>query len=412
LSRWQLPMSNWPKVPLGRVANVRSGFPFSSRDWIADGIPVVKISNVKDGRLDLASCDYVAPEVARATELMLCPGDILISMTGYIGDTAWVRESDLPAVVNQRVGIFSLAEPHAIERRFLFYVLRSDEVRSEFERRGYGSAQPNISPSLIQTVAIPLPPLAEQRAIAEVLGALDDKIEANRRVAKRSRQLAIAEGVHRLTTSPGRVAALEQVAHIAKGLSYRSDDLVPGGGWLVSLKCVGRDGSFQSDGLKPFSGSAKSAQVVEEGDILVAQTDLTQRAEVIGRPIRVERLDFVGAFTASLDFVIVRPRGEMTNEVLLAVLSQQEFRDHALAHCNGTTVLHMNSRALPSFELLVPSPDVIAEVTAIMHPLLTRSDVARRESRLLVQLRDALLPKLLSGELRVRDAESIVGEAV
>jgi type I restriction enzyme S subunit len=296
----------------------------------------------------------------------------------------------------------------SVDPEFLYYRLLTADLPALSE----GSALPYLRAGDLARHIVAIPPVYEQRAIAEVLGALDDKIEANRRVAKRSRQLAIAEGVHRLTTSPGRVAALEQVAHIAKGLSYRSDDLVPGGGWLVSLKCVGRDGSFQSDGLKPFSGSAKSAQVVEEGDILVAQTDLTQRAEVIGRPIRVERLDFVGAFTASLDFVIVRPRGEMTNEVLLAVLSQQEFRDHALAHCNGTTVLHMNSRALPSFELLVPSPDVIAEVTAIMHPLLTRSDVARRESRLLVQLRDALLPKLLSGELRVRDAESIVGEAV
>jgi len=259
---------------------------------------------------------------------------------------------------------------------------------------------------------IPLPPLSEQRAIAEVLGALDDKIEANRRIEGLATEIALAQATSALEHVGGTPTDMEQIADITKGVSYRSDDLIPGDGWLVSLKCVGRDGSFEPRGLKPFSGPAKPGQVVDDGDVLVAQTDLTQRGEVIGRPIRVQRLGLAGRFVASLDFAVVRPRPPLTRELLFGLLSQRVFREHALGFCNGTTVLHMNSRALPSYQVAIPEAEQGRRLTNIMKPLFECSAVARLESSALGQLRDTLLPKLLSGELRVRDAESLVGEAV
>ena len=173
----------YPFVPLGEVAAVRSGFAFKSSDWTESGVPVVKIANVKDGRLVMEGCSFVSPGVAAtAAEFDLQANDILIAMTGYIGDVALVRPCDLPAVLNQRVGRFSIRDRHRLERRFLFYLLRSQEIRAEIEGLGYGSAQPNVSPSLIHGVEVPLPPLPEQRAIAHILGTLDNKIELNRRM--------------------------------------------------------------------------------------------------------------------------------------------------------------------------------------------------------------------------------------
>ena len=79
--------SEYPQAPIGKVAKVRSGFAFKSSDWQNDGIPVVKIANVKDGRLEMDGCSYVSKEVAlTAKDFLLDEGDILISMTGYVGD--------------------------------------------------------------------------------------------------------------------------------------------------------------------------------------------------------------------------------------------------------------------------------------------------------------------------------------
>ncbi|MCS5693630.1 restriction endonuclease subunit S, partial [Cyanobium sp. FGCU-6] len=173
----------WKTVKLGEVATVRSGYAFKSSKWREAGIPVVKIANVKSGRLEMAGCSFVSESTAAESgEFLLSNGDILIAMTGYIGDVARVRKTDLPCVLNQRVGKFSVRDKERLDADFLYSFLAWAETRQTIEALGYGSAQPNVSPSLIHKVEIPLPPLAEQKAIAAVLGALDDKIEMNRRL--------------------------------------------------------------------------------------------------------------------------------------------------------------------------------------------------------------------------------------
>ncbi len=189
----QTSAGGWREAALGEVAQVRSGFAFKSKDWTDSGIPVVKIANVKDGNLAMDGCAFVSTQVAdSADQFNLNEGDILIALTGYIGEVAMVRSRDLPAVLNQRVGVFSICDTSMLDRGYLFQLLRNPTVREHIEGLGYGSAQPNISPTLIHSVEIPLPPLPEQRAIAHVLGTLDDKIDLNRRMNETLEEMARA----------------------------------------------------------------------------------------------------------------------------------------------------------------------------------------------------------------------------
>ncbi len=346
----------------------------------------------------------------RCTEIKV--GDVLVArMPEPTGRCWYVRELPWRAVTAVDVAIVRTDESE-LDGRFLSYYLNSPQCLGAVASLTTGTTRLRIRRADIGRLTVPLPPLSEQRAIAEVLGALDDKIEANRRVADLATKVALAQATSALGHFGGTLTDMELIADITKGVSYRSDDLTPGDGWLVGLKCVGRDGSFEPGGLKPFSGPAKPGQVVDDGDVLVAQTDLTQKAEVIGRPIRVERLGLVGRFAASLDFAIVRPRPPLTRELLFGLLSQRLFREHALGFCNGTTVLHMSSRAVSSYQVAVPDAEQVRQLTNIMKPLLESSAVARRESSVLERVRDALLPKLLSGEVQVRDTEAIAQGAV
>ena len=189
----QAAAGEWREVTLGDVAQVRSGYAFKSADWTSIGIPVVKIANVRGGNLAMEGCAYVSPIVAsQAGRFNLQEGDVLIALTGYIGGVALVRNRDLPAVLNQRVGLFSVLDESRLDNSFLFQLLRNPGMRESIERLGYGSAQPNVSPTLIHNVTIPLPPLSEQRAIAHVLGALDNKIELNRRMNETLEEMARA----------------------------------------------------------------------------------------------------------------------------------------------------------------------------------------------------------------------------
>lgn len=165
------------------------------------------------------------------------------------------------------------------------------------------------------------------------------------------------------------------------------------------MKNIGRDGSFQERGFKPLSGAPKASQVIENGDIVVSQTDLTQSRDVIARPVRIRRSGRVGELVASLDLVIVRPKHGATREFLHAVLSQPEFREHALGYCNGTTVLHMGTKALPEYKAPVPDVSTIRAFSEQVSPLLEAADGLLDEARDLKRTRDELLPLLMSGQV-------------
>ena len=95
---------------------------------------MVKIANVKDGSLAMESCSFVSPATAHnAADSNLLAGDVLIAMTGYIGDVAIVLDRNLPAVLNQRVGKFTVRDPNRLTERFLFYLLRAKQIREELE---------------------------------------------------------------------------------------------------------------------------------------------------------------------------------------------------------------------------------------------------------------------------------------
>ena len=387
--------------------------PHSTPKLTVAGPYVVRTQDIGTGVFRAEDAAHVSEDTYsdRTSRAVPSVGDLLYSREGtYFGVAAEVP-ANTPLCLGQRM-VLIRPDERKVSVRYLRFWLNSPVMAAYIEGYRDGSVAQRLNLPTIRALPVLVPPIAEQRGISAVLGSLDDKFEVNLRVADSTRKLAIAYAADRLSRCNGPWRTLEDIVTVTKGVSYRSADLVPGDGWLVSLKCAARDGSFHRDGLKPFSGPAKDAQVVDEGDIVVAQTDITQRAEVIGRPIRVERLGFVGKLVASLDFVIVRPGRELTREVLFVLLNQQEFRDHVLGYCNGTTVLHMNSRAVPSYQFSLPDADVVKTVTSVIKPLLERSDCARRENAALTRLRDALLPRLLSGDLCVRDAESLVEEVV
>jgi type I restriction enzyme, S subunit len=412
--------SEWQETTLGEVATVRSGFAFKSSDWVEKGVPVVKISNVKEGRVVLDGCSYVTPEVAtEADEYRLRTGDILVAMTGYIGDVALVRD-DSRIMLNQRVGRFEVKRADLLDPLFLFYFLRLPGTRGELEGRGYGSAQPNISPDLIHAIEMPLPPLREQRFIARILGALDDRIELNRKMNETLEQMARAifkswfvdfepfrnEGLvdSKLGKIPKgwEIKALGDVATVVKGRSYSSDELQPSKVALVTLKSFNRGGGYRVDGLKSFTGEYKPEQVVRPGEVVISFTDVTQAAEVIGRPAIVRASSDYDTLVASLDVGIIRPKQEvMPAPFFYCLLSTQDFTDHILSYVNGTTVLHLAKQGIPSYEFACPPPAVARAYAGFAVPAFARIDANETESRTLAAIRDALLPKLMSGEVRV-----------
>lgn len=287
--------------------------------------------------------------------------------------------------------------------KFAYYLFENLDLS------GYdsGSVQPMLNRNYIANVELDVPSIQEQRGIAATLSALDDKIESNRSAVGLIEALLMAEFQRVISTGEVEEVPLSEVVWIVKGVSYKSVDLRPSRTSLVTLKSFDRTGGYKANGLKPYTGPYKPQQVVEPGELVIAQTDLTQGAEVVGRAVRVPADPSADTLVASLDLVIVRPLGEMTLEYLQGIVTDESFREFCRSRTSGTTVLHLASNAIPTYDAPVSSIAAQHDYTRFARPLIRRADSLNREIVRLAEARDALLPELLSGRVRVGELRAV-----
>ncbi len=189
---------HWYIKTLGKFCRVFSGFAFKTSDYTKDGIPLIKIGNLQDGTVIISSDnDYVPDSWRRREELQrftLKSGDILIALTGKTGKTAVVPPNLEDALLNQRVGKIELISSE-VEHGFILAVTKTNFFQEAIQQNTFRSVQGNISPSSISQIAIPLPPLPEQRAIASVLGAIQEaKFACQKEIAlERERKAALMD---------------------------------------------------------------------------------------------------------------------------------------------------------------------------------------------------------------------------
>ena len=422
-------------VPLGDVASVRSGFAFRSSDWADTGIPVVKIANVKHGNLVMDGCSFVSPPVAAAAgEFNLQSADILIAMTGYIGDVAIVRSSDLPAVLNQRVGLFSIRDPSLLENQFLFYLLQHKAIQKQVRELGYGSAQPNVSPSLVHSINIPFPSLPEQRAIAHILGTLDDKIELNRRMNETLVAMARALFKSWFVDFGPTNAKIEGHSPYLDSETWalfpnRLDKSGTPEGWEAST--IGQEvdvvgGSTPSTKRPDYWGGDICWATPKDLSVLRASVLLGTERRIT--PAGLSKISsgllppgtVLLSSRAPIGYLAVSQVPTAVNQGFVAMVCKRRLSnvfvwlwtqanmEAILQNANGSTFQEISKRNFRPISVTVPSEPVLAAFNSLTQPMLDRTIANEQESRTLAATRDLLLSKLMSGEIRVREADAIV----
>lgn len=378
-------------VPLGDVAAVKSGFAFKSKDWRDTGVPVIKIANVKEGSVVVEGCSFVSEETASTAKAFeLGKGDILISMTGYIGQVAKVRNEGR-LLLNQRVGKFTIRDPRRLDSEYLFHWLRLPEVRASLAAHAHGAAQPNISPASIEQQPIPLPLLSTQRRIASILCAYDDLIENN------TRRIAILEEMARRIYEEWfvrfRFPGHENVEMVESELG-----LVPDGWAVVRLDKIlvlqrgfdlptkaRSDGPYRVIAATGEHGTHRESRVKGPGVV-------TGRSGSLGAVLYIEE-DFWPLNTTLWvkEYVVGSP--------LFAFFV---LRSIDLAGFNsGAAVPTLNRNDIHGLPVMRPTADVLSRFDEVVEPLMQLARTLKRKNSNLRTTRDLLLPKLISGELDV-----------
>lgn len=419
-------MSEWCEVRLGAIATkVGSGATprGGKRAYVDAGISLIRSMNVLDSRFDSTDLAHITEDQANGlANVVVQQDDILLNITGAsVARCCLAPAHVLPARVNQHVAIVRLDRSAAVPG-FVQGYLVSPLGKSRLLALAQGGAtREALTKSTIESFSIPLPELFVQKRIAEILGAIDTLIENNRRRIALLEEMAQAiyrewfvrlrypghERDEFIDSQLGRIPAVwhiarvQELATIVRGRSYRKQELVEEGGMpFINLKCIERSGGFRRDGLKRYAGPFKPEQVTNPGDIVLAVTDLTQARDILARATLTPHLSG-NAGVISLDVARVVPRDTDDRVSLFAVLRYSDFAERVKEFANGSTVLHLSPDHIAAAEVVWPSKAVRRRMNQAFAPMVAMSEELENVNDRLANLRDLLLPKLVTGEIDV-----------
>lgn len=206
------------------------------------------------------------------------------------------------------------------------------------------------------------------------------------------------------------ISVVKEVANIVKGKSYKSTELDCSKTALVTLKSFNRGGGYRLDGLKEYTGKYKPEQEVFAGDLIIAYTDVTQAADVIGKPAMVISDTRYEHLVISLDVAVVRPFNDGLKYYLYGLARTQQFQQHTSSHSTGTTVLHLSKNAVPDYKFILANEGLVNIYAQYASSIFSKVNTTIEQNNFLSEIRDTLLPKLLSGEITLPEAEQIISE--
>ena len=400
---------NWRRTALGELETETGGViqtgPFGSQlhmsDYSDEGTPVVMPTNIRDMRIDPTDIARVGDEhVDRLVRHQLRPGDILYSRRGDVEKCALVTEHETGWLCGTGCLLVRVQGEH-IDTRFLAYQLSTPAKRGWIRQHAVGLTMLNLNTGILREIPIELPDFEEQRRIAGVLGALDDKIESNQTVVTRAEQLIDEIAKQKATDLP--TVALSEVCSLSKS-TWKPDTSSDQTVHLFSLPAF--DGGAVPEQV-PVSSIKSNKTLMDRPGILVSR--LNPR---ISRMWWVET-DATPVSVCSPEFAYLTA-GDMHGLTCtwLAVRSP-EFRGEIVDRVTGTSGSHQRVRPADLMTIGVPDYRSLAEhtqmtVLTLLHLLSAR----RQQSVALAELRDALLPELMSGRMRVDKAGCLVSEAL
>uniref|UniRef100_UPI00389AC0E7 hypothetical protein n=1 Tax=Mycobacterium sp. HUMS_1102779 TaxID=3383487 RepID=UPI00389AC0E7 len=357
------------------------------------GVPFLRSQNVRPHRIDLSDVKYIDHDFhGRLRKSALAPGDVVTVRTGKPGTSAvipdWMHVANCSDLVVTRPGPY-------VDSRWLSYYLNF-VIDSHIGGQLVGAVQQHFNVQSAKKLTLLLPDIAEQRAISGVLGALDDKIVANERIIATASDLML-----RIVQSVGRFVPLSALARQT----------------TTSVRPEQFDNIVAHFSLPAFDGGAQP-EVVNSQAIKSNKFMLSEPCVLFSKlNPRIPRIWDVGTLPeemalASTEFVVLLPQA-LSTSLVWAALSQAEVSDRLQQMVAGTSGSHQRIR--PHELLSVEVRDVRAlnptSASGVSQLGLVCSE-RRQESAGLVRARDELLPLLMSGKLRVKDAEAVASEVL
>lgn len=364
------------------------------------GVPILRVAEVLNGKIAPGYGDHVREEYRSFfAKKVSKPGDIVVTTKGTVGRVAKIPAKSSEFVYSPQVCFVRVIDDALIDQAWLYYWFQSGDFRIQAMRvKGQTDMADYINLVDLRGMKLTIPNLPHQQDVSSALSAFDDKIRANERVGDDCRRLAIA------LFDPARWPRLVELGELcALGKTPVSPATL--GNATVSHFSIP---AFDKDAT-PNSCTAESIlsnKFAIEGNAVL----LSKLNPRIPRAWHV-RKEGTDVALASTEFLVLYPQDGINSEELWAACSQAILRNELTLRVTGTSGSHQRVR--PDDVLSVPTIDprhVDDRTRDQVVDLVRRADLARMESRVLNELRDTLLPRLMSGEMRVKKNDRVAGD--
>ena len=434
--------SEWQTTTLGKICAAQGGAiqtgPFGSQlhtsDYKEFGVPVVMPTNIGDGGIvedGIARID--AADVERLSQHKLRTGDIIFSRLGDVTKNALIRPHEVGWFCGTGCLKVRLGNETVATAKFISHCLRLPDIKDWLVRHAVGATMPNLNTGILSAVPICLPPLQTQLEIAEILGALDDRIALLRETNATLEAIAQAlfkswfvdfdpvraklegrtpEGMDEATAAlfpdgfeeselglvprGWRLGALANLAEFQNGYAFKSKDWVDAGHPVVKIGDV-KPGIIDFAGcsfVTPALTTGLDRFRLQRGDLLVGMTGYVGETGLVAD---VEPAAYLNQRVGR----IATARGMHDRGFVYCLVRNTDFKAYAEAQSQGSAQANVSGSALLNYGSILPTTDVYTKFNDLMHPILETILSNHEQAQTLATLRDTLLPRLISGQLRL-----------
>lgn len=405
----------WRKVKLGDLFRIKHGFAFKGEFFSNKGKYILLTPGNFSERSGLMlkgeKEKYYTGKIPNS--YILEKGDLLVVMTDilqtapYLGAPAVIDKDDA-YLHNQRLGLIYDLRDKKISKKFLYWIFQSANVRSQIKESASGSTVKHTSPEKIYTCEISIPEdINEQKRIAEILSAFDDKIELNNKINQNLEQTAQAifkewfvrfkflghEKVKMVDSELGKIPKEWRVIDLYNYVEFEGGSQPPKemhiyekrNGYVRFIQ--NRD--YDSDVHMTYIPESKRNKVCDKYDIMM---------DKYGEAGKV-RFSLTGAYNVAL--AKITPRSPLMREYLRWFLKQPHIQQLIEASAVASTRASVNKIVFKNLKALLPPIEFMEKFENIGKLYIDNYLKLKKENQTLSSLRDLLLPKLMSGEIRV-----------
>ena len=374
--------------------------PHSTPTWTEHGKTVIRNNNIKNGRIDFTSPSFTDDEhfAQRIKRAVPKAGDIVITREAPMGEVGMIPEG-IECCLGQRM-VLLRANERICDKHYLLYGLQSQFVQHQISwSEGTGTTVSNLRIPHLEHIRVPYVPLDQQKKISSVLYALEDKIENNRKLndnLELQAQLIYSErfeGVKSNDLPSGwRVVPLGEIAMI----SNKNFNPLKESERILEHYSIPAFDETKFPIFEPSTSIKSNKFVVDSSCFLISKLNPTVKR--VWKPYCL-----TGSAVCSTEFIVYKSNNSYITDFLYSVIDSNSFSDFMCSHVTGST--GSRQRTIPSdtlsYKVILPSEDELIRFQSLVSPIYSRIRNNAIENDRLKQLRNSLLPKLMSGEIDV-----------